>query len=537
MLNEDKYFKDLTKAELWQRYCGFLDLSIQEFMELQRDLLMDQIERVANSTLGNKIMRNGKPKSVEEFRRTVPVTTYADYEPYLSERRDDALADKPVFWAHSSGVGGQFKWIPYTREGIDASITSFISMLILGSARRKGEVNISLGERMLMLLPPPPYVSGSAVQYMDKYGFTSRIIPPLEEAGKMEFPDRIAMGFRIAMGTGIDAIFSIASVLVKVGEGMASHARRTKFSLSLLQPSVLSRLSRAWLRSRIGNRAMLPRDLWQPKAILTLGVDTEIYRGDIVHYWGQTPYEIYGGTEVFPIAANAWNKKWLTFEPKGAFYEFISEEEQQKAKDDPGYQPKTVLLDEVEAGKSYEMVVTQFRGMPLLRYKLGDIVTITALADKESGINLPQMKFKCRTDEMIHLAGLAKLDERTLWQALVNTGLKYQEWTVQKEFHLGQAYLHFYVEPKENCDAQKLENLIDAQLKSIDPDYRDIGFQLGLQPVKVTFLSEGTFNRYFAERQREGADPAHLKPRHVNMSDNVVQRLVRLSSDVPASRL
>jgi len=36
MLSEDKYFRDLTDSELWQRYCGFLDLSIDEFMELQK---------------------------------------------------------------------------------------------------------------------------------------------------------------------------------------------------------------------------------------------------------------------------------------------------------------------------------------------------------------------------------------------------------------------------------------------------------------------------------------------------------------------
>jgi len=95
MLSEDKYFRELTKAELWQRYCGFLDLSIDEFMDIQEELLMDEIDRVADSPLGRKIMGNQRPKSVEEFRRIVPLTTYDDYEPYLSERREDILGEKP----------------------------------------------------------------------------------------------------------------------------------------------------------------------------------------------------------------------------------------------------------------------------------------------------------------------------------------------------------------------------------------------------------------------------------------------------------
>ncbi len=52
MLSEDKYFRDLTEAELWQRYCGFLDLSIDQFMEIQENLLMEQIGLVADSLLG-----------------------------------------------------------------------------------------------------------------------------------------------------------------------------------------------------------------------------------------------------------------------------------------------------------------------------------------------------------------------------------------------------------------------------------------------------------------------------------------------------
>lgn len=112
MLQEDKYFQTLNEAELWQRYCGFLDLSIDEFMDIQKELLIDEIEQVSDSLLGKKIMGGRKPQSVEEFRRVVPLTTYDDYEPYLSEQQEDVLAEKPVFWCHSAGRGGYFKWVP-----------------------------------------------------------------------------------------------------------------------------------------------------------------------------------------------------------------------------------------------------------------------------------------------------------------------------------------------------------------------------------------------------------------------------------------
>ena len=121
MLSEDRCFRTLNERELWQRYCGHLDLSPGEFMEIQKDLLIHQINTVADSLLGKKIMGGKKPRSVEEFRRLVPLTTYEDYEPYLSERQEHALAVKPLFWCHSAGRGGEFKWLPYTSQAAEVA--------------------------------------------------------------------------------------------------------------------------------------------------------------------------------------------------------------------------------------------------------------------------------------------------------------------------------------------------------------------------------------------------------------------------------
>jgi len=137
MLSEDKYFQTLTEGELWQRYCGFLDLSIDEFMEIQNELLMGQIEQVADSTLGKKIMGNQKPKSIEEFRQMVPLTTYDDYEPYLNEQREDALAEKPYLWCHSAGRGGHFKWFPHSSEAFKKTVRSYLACMILSATSKK----------------------------------------------------------------------------------------------------------------------------------------------------------------------------------------------------------------------------------------------------------------------------------------------------------------------------------------------------------------------------------------------------------------
>ena len=74
--------------------------------------------------------------------------------------------------------------------------------------------------------------------------------------------------------------------------------------------------------------------------------------------------------------------------------------------------------------------------------------------------------------------------------------------------------------------------MIDEQLKIVDTDYRDIDAYLKLQPVRVSLLSPGTFQRYTAEKRREGADLAHLKPTHINPPEAVIVTSTGTSTEV-----
>ena len=489
---------------------------------------MDQIEMVSDSTLGKKIMGNQKPRSVEEFRQMVPLTTYEDYEPYLSERREDVLAVKPYLWCHSSGMGGSFKWVPHSAEIVEKAVRSYLAGAILSSCRRKGEVRIAPGIRILAVLAPPPYASGEMFRALTQR-FSVRMMPPLETAETAEFQERIKQGFKMALRYGLDYIGSLASVLVRMGEAFTEQSGRVKFSLSMLHPGVAFRLLRAWFHAKIERRAILPKDIWQPKGILVSGVDTSIYRDSAAHYWGVVPLELYGGTEAHTYALQGWNRRWLTFLPDRVFLEFIPYEEKLKPQDNESYQPSTVLLDEVEEGKLYEVVITQFYGMPLLRYRLNDVVKVIAMGDEEAGINLPQISFHHRVGEVINLGGLVWLDEKTVWQALYNTGVKFIEWAACKEYDSNQTFLRLYLELEKERDADEVATMIDGQLKLVDTNYWELHSTLNLKPVRVTLLSPGTFQRYTEEKKREGADLAHLKPSHMNPPELHIQRLRHFS--------
>lgn len=528
MFSREPVFQSGNSARIWQKFCGFLDLSLQEFMGIQKTLLMEQIDLVADSPLGKKILNGKKPKSVEEFRRLVPLTTYEDYAPYIGDCQEDALAVKPEIWSHTSGRGGQFKWVPYTQRALERHADATLTDLILATSDRKGEVNIGEGSRFLFILAPRPYMSGIVSWlFAERYGL--RVMPPPELSEKLDFQERIATGFKMALRNGVDSIGAVGTVLVKVGESFTDHSRGMSLSASLLHPAVAFRLIRALLRSKIQHRVMLPKDLWPIKGLLCGGTDASIYSRKLEYLWGKKPHEIYGFTEGGVVAMQSWIKKGLIFYPYLDFFEFIPEEEWRKSRENKKYQPPTVLLNELEEGKIYELVNTNFYGMPFLRYRPGDLIKIIFLEEEETGIRIPQFIFHARADDLIDLYNIAMLDERTIWQALNNTNTNYEEWSVRKEYTEDYPVLRFYIELKQEIKADVLQRRLHKHLRAISPLYEEAIGEVQTNPVRITILPKGSFKRYYEEKQMAGADLAHMKPPHMNASDAVIEDLLNWS--------
>lgn len=527
---EARFFRSDSAERLWQRYCGFLDLSTEQFMEIQQYLLQEQLKQVSDTPIGRAIMGGAHPASMAEFRKTVPLTTYQDYAPFLDDRREDALGERPYFWCHSAGRGGRFKWIPYTKAAFDNIAKHGIAVGILAGASERGQVNVETGQRVLVNLAPRPYASGSLMHHLADY-FPYRPVPSLADAENLDFRERTKAAFKQGLDEGIDYIFSASTVLVKIGNSFRDHGKGLSIWGALKHPRAFRRLAQAWVRSKAAGRPMMPRDLWNVKGLVTFGVDSTIYEQEIHRLWGKVPYQVYGTTEMMIGAVQSWNKRWMTFLPDVAFWEFIPQAEYERSRRDPAYQPTTVLMDELRVGEQYELVYSHFHGMPLLRYRIGDVVKVMALEDKETGVRLPQVVYQARASDIIDLAGLTQIDERTLWTAIAETGVHYEEWTARKEYDNGAGQLRLYVELLNGDSPQQLEEGLEQQLRRLDADYRDLEGWLGQQrTVAVTALSPGTFGRYLDEQLRDRVPLAQVKPSHINPSPAAVTRLLEISA-------
>src|SRR5271157_1149725 len=517
------------KNELWTKFCGYLDLSLDEFMRIQERLLLEQIDLLSKSEIGKKLLGEKPPVSAAEFRRTVPLTTYADYQLFLKDKRTDVLPTEPYVWARTSGHSGvdSIKWAPYNKKMYDQLGEASVGSIIMSSCTQRGEVHLEPEAVMLLGTAPPPYVSGHLSRSVKEQS-NAIFVPSLEEGEAMDFSSRIAVGFDIAMRTGLDYFYGLASILAKIGERFEGDTGSSKFSSKMLHPSVFFRLVRGLITARLQKRNMLPRDIWKLTGILTGGTDTDIYRERIKHYWGKEPLEGYACTEAGILASQAWNCKGMTFNPDSNFLEFIPYEEHLKNKQDPTFQPGTVLFNELQLGV-YELVFTNLMGGVFTRYRVGDLIQVIALRDEELNINLPQVRFYSRADDIIDLAGLARLTERMVWQVIEASKVAYSDWIARKEEFQGNPVLHLYLEldGQGSSTEEDSKTSIRAGFKQTRSEFIDLEYILGSDHLQVTHLAKGSFTRYMEARRKEGADLAHVKPPHMQPSDDMMKALLQ----------
>ena len=521
---------DEKKKEIWNKYCGFLDLSLAEYMHIQRTRLMEQVQFLGNSKIGKHLFGSSLPRSVEEFRNNVPFTNYEVYAPFLLEKREDVLPPGEYRWAYTSGrtsLSGH-KWVPLSSRTYDFLGNAVTGGMLLASSKFRGDVNLEDNDKILFTTAPQPFISGFLSRSAEQQT-NIQFLPSLNEGEKMSFEERINTGFEMATELGLDYFFGLSSVLAKVGE-MYERGKKSKLSSKYLKPKILSRMLKGLIKSKIENRHILPKDIWDVKGIITTGTDTRVYREKVERYWGKKPLEGHICTEGGAMATMAWTYYGLNFYPESNFLEFIPYEEYLKNKLDRNYQPHTLLADEVRHGL-YELVFTNLMGGVFTRYRIGDLFEVIDLSDREAGINLPQFRLYSRTDDIIDIGAIARITEVQIAQSLEYTQLRYVDWVARKEENDEETFLHIYLELKENgaISEEDLSRVLREGLIKNVPEFPDLEELLGCGHLKITKLVSDSFAYYKDFQLKVGADLAHLKPPHIQPSDAIMNVLLEKS--------
>jgi hypothetical protein len=175
-----------------------------------------------------------------------------------------------------------------------------------------------------------------------------------------------------------------------------------------------------------------------------------------------------------------------------AFFEFIPLSHSDEA------QPETIDVDQLEVGREYEVVLTNFAG--LYRYRLDDIIQILGFHKRA-----PIFKFLYRRGTILNLVG-EKITENHTAQAItasVNQWLgpkaALRDYTVVSEICGGLSRYVFFAELKTGVDIHEKDashgaSILDRELCKANYYYWSNGRNAErLAPAKLNLVKPGTF--------------------------------------------
>jgi hypothetical protein len=514
----EEKLKTCSAKEIWGEYCGFLDLSLEAYMEVQRRLLMEQVHLMAGCALGQKLMKGRLPRTVEEFREMVPLTTYQDYADVLLLKAEKMLPAPPVTWLKTTWEGGDYpaKVAPYSKGMLETYLNNILAAMILSTSEGRGKFRVKPNARVLYALAPMPYATGLFPELIAGE-MSLRFLPPVKEALRLSFGAQSRRGFELAAQQGMDQFFGMSAVLYHVSRSLLAGGGGGKGQLlRRMRPRMLARAAAAQYRARRDGTELLPRDLFRLDGFVCVGTDSRLYKDELTRLWGHRPLELAGGTEPSCMGTETWSKDGLVFFPDACFYEFIPEAEMLRSLKDPGYVPRTNLMDELCAGEKYELVITVLKGGAFARYRVGDVYRCLRLSNPSDGLALPQFEYVDRIPTVIDIAGFTRITRREIDKVMEFSRLPVKDWFAFKQYDENKcSFLHLVMEMQPEAiynqavSAQIIKEHLSIYFRYYDSDYTDLKRLLGVEPLKVSLVAPGTMERF---RRIEGHAMDKINP-------------------------
>ncbi len=475
-------------------------------MEAQRKTLKKIINKSKNCEYGKKY--NFKDiHSIEDFRAKVPLTTYADYEPYVNrmiENKEKNLmyTGLNVRYCSSSGSVGKPKILPKSVKdlwnmqciGFSCSVaTAFhylkdvkgvrmpeqmgpLVLILTGHKLEDGKQCNGAGQVPLTYLKPilgtfctspasllfPEHEELLDTSYLQlrfalenrKVSYLGSIVVTLlttmfdylEENWEM-LCDDIEKGIinpNIKITPDLKAEYSKK---FKPNPKRAAELRKEfeKGFDTPIAPRIWPKLT--WAYGMIGSNLKV----YVEKLRKSIGYDIPL------HNMGYAAAE---GFFCMPTELDVHDGVLL---PHCIFFEFIPIDDDVEDNDE---NPKTLLIDELEVGKKYEIVVTNFSG--LYRYRIEDVVQVTKMYN-----NTPRIELLYRKNLDMNVA-----NEKTTTQmvdfAAKNTSAKvgndFVGFSFYPDFSTTPPRYCMLVEPKNPVTEEERQHIIDV----LDEEFNEV---------------------------------------------------------------
>lgn len=504
-----------------------LEMDTQNIRLAQEETLLKRLKKNAN-TLYGKQYEFTSIKDSDAYRQRHPVTGYEHYRELVKRvaagEEGVLIAERPLILAMTSGTSGQSSMLLSTK---DTNAEFFLQgVCVCMDAMRLAYPATESLQRTLKLFYTPTLrhsEAGIPIGPNSSTPASSRHLLKLYSTPEAAFNvpserDTLYLHLLFALkdhclGTiesnFASTVFYAFRALQERWEELLADIELGRINPALnLEPDVRSALEKemapdprraAEMRAQAeaGFEGIALR-LW-PQLNLVLAVDSgsnQIY-GEMLRqsYCKGVPFysPFYAATEGL-IGVNLWpeqERRQYLLCPRAMFCEFLPE----AALDEET--PETLLMDQVQEGQNYELVITNASG--LFRYRIGDIIKVVGFHNK-----CPVVEFQYRRGQMLNVRG-EKVSEALFLGALKRAvcqwpGAKLVDYCCVESGILGEssggAQPHYQV----FLELKGVRNLTEEQRYKLDhclqedsAVFKSFRIKGSIGPIKVQLVSEGAF--------------------------------------------
>jgi hypothetical protein len=459
--------------------------------------------------------------TIDQFRERVPILPYSSYEPYIERTaagEKNLLTPEPiVFFNMTSGSTGKRKLIPVTKRSRRA--VSLANQVAIGFAAEAAQRENRPFGKILYTTPVRSLgYTDSGIPYGPISTSDLRLMGPLYRLvfaypfEALQIPDSLARHYvcllfalrnddlRVIGATFPVLALRLADYLENHGEDLVRDLETGELADWLDIPDDLRRALAKHFTAAPRRAAKLRQILNQDGRltpyrvfpnlsfiITARGGTSNFYFERFPEYFGDTPVfgGIYSSAETVFGVHRDFGTDGVILAIESGFYEFIPEDQW----DAP--QPQTVLPWEVQPGRRYRILVTNYSGF--YRYDIGDVVEVEGFFNQA-----PIFVFRHRRGGMLS-STTEKTTEFHVTQAMRS---------LQQEFHI--ALENFCITLADDvipapylvnielapgyslADPERFRQRFDETLKEVHASY-EVKRRDQVPPPRLRILAPGSF--------------------------------------------
>ena len=506
----------------------------------QNEALLKKILRSNRGTEFGRAHHFDEIRSIEDFRKHVPVCVYEDYAPYLERMKggeENLLTSSKVLgYSRTSGSSGVPKYIPATSASLQAYVRyTWTRALALGAQelKRRGKrfhpgrgvfLSPATNETLPNGLPCSNIAEIGARQYGRFYPLILTI--PTNRLFDMHDGDYIYNIYRFALAD--EDVTFIFSVFFSINVSQLAYLRKNwrvivddiekgTISDSIdMKPELRASLQAhlrpmperaAYLRAQFlqGFDETLFRRIW-PHLTVICGIGNASFRSAAAHtrsVAGDVPFDfsIYGASEALVGACYELENTDMQLLTDSCFYEFIPYGEKEE---------RYLTLDQVEQGGKYELLITTQAG--LYRYRLKDVIEVKGFRGK-----CPLISFVYRKGQLFNVAGekFSEEDARTTMELFEKAhGVSVDHWLFYQDESVHPNRYSLVVESDAPVDWDACIDELEAYMGQCNKRYTGQRAKMFIDRMIVQRQQPGTHDAWAAQCVAQGASAAQVKPVH-----------------------